>query len=128
MAEADPLPDLVPDDTSGDDVPRAADIEMGPDGLESMDESFLEALPADLRQEMMQAQADMVRRSSASAQAPAQPRAEPDQASAMSQDDQPAETAAPAAAAPASAEQSGEQPTPLVVLCSIESLDLQTFA
>lgn len=45
----------------GGDVPRAADIEMGPDGLE-MDESFLEALPADLREEMMQAQANMARR------------------------------------------------------------------
>lgn len=59
MAEAEPVPDA----DAGGIVPRAADIEMGPDGLESMDESFLEALPADLRAEMMRAQADLARQS-----------------------------------------------------------------
>lgn len=90
MAEAEP----VTQEPSGGDVPRAADIEMGPDGLESMDESFLEALPADLRLEMTQAQANQARRSTAAAQPSSQPDSgEGDQARAMSQDPRPAEGA-----------------------------------
>lgn len=93
MAEAE----AVAGEHSGGDVPRAADIEMGPDGLDSMDESFLEALPADLRLEM--AQAAQSRRNQA------QPAMTSDQATAMSQDEQPAGVRAAEGNAAASSEQ-----------------------
>ena len=98
MTEAEPMPELV----NGGEVPRAADIEMGPDGLESMDESFLEALPADLRAEMMQAQANMARQSNAATQNEQPAERGTDGPTAMSQDGQPAE------AAQAAAEPSGD--------------------
>ena len=106
MTEAEPMPELV----SSGDVPRAADIEMGPDGLESMDESFLEALPADLRAEMMQAQATLARQSGAATQSEQQTETRSEEPTAMSQDGQPAEPAQ------APAEPSGEIPKRLRLL------------
>ena len=97
----EPMPELV----SGGEVPRAADIELGPDGLESMDESFLEALPADLRAEMMQAQANLAHQSSAASQDEQQAERRPEEPIAMSQDGPPAEPAQ------VGAEPSGEIPT-----------------
>ena len=51
MAEASPLREAPAEETS---VPRAADIEMG--GGLPVDQAFLDALPADLRAEMMATQ------------------------------------------------------------------------
>ena len=93
MTEAEPMAE----EAGGGEVPRAADIEMGPDGLESMDESFLEALPADLRAEMLQAQANMARQTSAAAQNDQRVEGAPDEPTAMSQDGQPTQPAQAAA-------------------------------
>jgi hypothetical protein len=63
MAEAGPLP-TEPQEAGGDEATfRASDIEMGPGGLDEMDESFLEALPPDLREEMRVARAQLAGRS-----------------------------------------------------------------
>jgi len=101
MAEAGPLP-TEPQEGDGDEATfRAADIEMGPGGLDEMDESFLEALPPDLREEMRVARALLAGRSGGGAGGevgaarPAQEDAQAPATQAASQPEAPAGTLGP---------------------------------
>lgn len=55
MADAAPLEPAVEEATggSGEEAVRAADIEMDPAAAEGVDQAFLDALPPELRAEML---------------------------------------------------------------------------